>query len=155
MPAGRPTTYTPELAEYVCKIIATHACGLKKLTAMYEKFPHSSTIYAWLYDHKEFSSQYFEARRSQAAVIADSMLDLTDDIPVHEDQFGNERIDSGILGKAKLDYEIKKWHAAKMAPRIFGDRQIVENQNSEENEQLKLESKKLKEELDKRNKKEC
>lgn len=122
-PGGRPTTYTPELATYVCKMIATHECGLRKLQRMYEDFPHPSTIYAWIFDHKEFSEQYFNARRSQAAVLADSMLDLSEEIPTYEDQYGNERIDSGMLGKAKLDYEIRKWHAAKMAPRMFGDSQ--------------------------------
>lgn len=134
MTAGRPTTYTEELAEYVCKIIATHSCGLKKLEKMYERFPHSSTIYAWLYDHKQFSSQYFEARKAQAAVLADSMLDVPSEIPTYLDEKGNERIDSGMLGKAKLEYEIRKWHAAKMAPRMFGDKQpdVVSNDVSVE-----------------------
>lgn len=121
MAGGRPTTYTPELATFVCKMIATHACGLKKLARMYESFPDSSTIYAWIYDHQEFSGQYFDARRSQAAVLADSMLDLADKIPVGTDSCGNEKIDSGMLGKAKLEYEIAKWHASKMAPRMFGE----------------------------------
>lgn len=138
MAGGRPTTYTPELATYVCKIIATHSCGLKKLTRMYEDFPSQSTIYAWIYDHPEFSGQYFDARKSQAAVLADSMLDIADNIPTFEDKEGNERIDSGMLGKAKLDYEVLKWHASKMAPKIYGDRQVVE-QVTTENDQLKIE----------------
>lgn len=124
---GRPSTYSPELADYVCKMIATHCCGLKKLTAMYEDFPSQSTIYAWLYEHKEFSGQYFDARKAQATVLADSMLDLSYEIPTFQDKEGNERIDSGMLGKAKLEYEIRKWHAAKMAPRMFGDFNMVES----------------------------
>jgi hypothetical protein len=138
MPAGRPTTYTPELAKYVCKIIATHSCGLKKLTKMYERFPSQSTIYDWIYDYPEFSGQYLDARRLQAAVLADSMLDIPDEIPVFEDKEGIERIDSGMLGRAKLDCEILKWHASKMAPKIFGDKQQVE-QVTTENDQLKAE----------------
>jgi len=150
MTAGRPTTYTPELADYVCKMIATHACGLRKLERMYENFPHPSTIYAWIYEHKQFSEQYFEARRSQAAVIADSMLDVAEDIATYEDDRGNERIDSGILGKAKLEYEIKKWHAAKMAPKIFGDKQVIE-QTTAENENLKSEILLLRSQLNEKN----
>ena len=135
---GRPTTYSPELASYVCKMIATHSCGLKKLTKMYDEFPSQSTIYAWIYDHPEFSGQYFEARKSQAAVLADSMLDITDEIPTFYDKDDNERIDSGMLGKAKLDYEVLKWHASKMAPKIFGDKQQIETV-THENDQLKAE----------------
>ena len=117
---GRPTTYSPELAAYVCKMIATHACGLKKLERMHKDFPHPSTVYGWLYEHPEFTSLYLEARRNQANVLADSLLDVSDEIPIYTDKEGNERIDAGMLGKAKLEYEIRKWHASKMAPKIFG-----------------------------------
>jgi hypothetical protein len=129
---GRPTTYTSELADWVCKMIATHACGLRKLERMFDDFPHPSTIYAWLYDHPEFSEQYFTARKAQAAVLADSMLDLDEEIKTYEDKDGNERIDAGILGRAKLAYEIRKWHAAKMAPRMFGERANQEESNPQE-----------------------
>lgn len=131
-PGGRPTTYTPELAAYVCKMIATHGCGLRRLERMYDAMPHPSTIYAWLYDHPEFSEQYFDARRIQATVLADSMLDLPGEIQTLEDKEGNERIDAGILGKAKLEYEIIKWHASKMAPRIFGDKKQEEVTNPQD-----------------------
>lgn len=147
---GRPTTYSPELGAYVCKMIATHACGLKKLEKMYEEFPFHSTIYAWIYDHPEFSSLYLDARRIQAAVLADSMLDIPDDIGTFEDKEGVERIDSGILGKSKLNYEILKWHASKMAPKIFGDRHVVE-QTTAENEGLKAEITLLRSQLNEKN----
>ena len=138
MAAGRPTTYTPELANYVCNMIGTNACGLNKLTKMYEEFPDKSTIYAWIRAHSEFSNQYLEARRLQALVLADSMLDIADEIPVFEDDKGIERIDSGMLGRAKIDFEVLKWHASKMAPKIFGDKQQVE-QVTTENDELKKE----------------
>ena len=138
MPAGRPSTYTPELAKYVCDMIATHACGLNKLTKMYENFPDKSTIYAWIKAHSEFSNQYLEARRLQALVLADSMLDIADNIPIFEDEKGVQRIDSGMLGKAKVDFEVLRWHSSKMAPKIFGDKQQVE-QVTTENDQLKSE----------------
>jgi len=127
---GRPTNYTPELAEYVCNIISTHACGLNKLKKMYKNFPDKSTIYAWMHTHEEFSNQYLVARQKQATVLADSMLDISDEIPVIEDKDGNERIDSGMLGKAKLNYEILKWHASKMAPKIYGDKVNQEDKTS-------------------------
>jgi hypothetical protein len=110
-------------------MIATHACGLKKLEKMYEEFPFHSTIYAWIYDHPEFSSLYLDARRIQASVLADSMLEIAEQIPTFEDKEGNERIDAGMLGKAKLDYEILKWHASKMAPKIFGANKQTEETN--------------------------
>lgn len=136
MAGGRPTTYTPELASFVCKMIATHGCGLNKLTKMYEDFPHKSTIYGWLYEHSEFTNQYLEARRLQATVLADSMLDISEDINTFEDKEGVERIDSGILGRSKLNYEILKWHASKMAPKIFGDKIQTEHSVSESTKEV-------------------
>lgn len=130
MPAGRPTTYTPELGQYVCDIISTHACGLNKLTKMYERFPDKSTIYAWMHANSEFSNQYLIARQKQATVLADAMLDIVEQIPTLEDKEGNERIDSGMLGKAKLEYEVLKWHASKMAPKIYGDKKIDDDKAS-------------------------
>lgn len=147
---GRPTTYTPELAKYVCKMIATHACGLRKLKSLYPDLPQPSTIYEWLYDQPSFSEQYLEARRYQASVLADNLLDLPSEIKSFEDKEGNERIDSGILGKAKLEYEVIKWHAGKMAPRIFGDKQVIE-QTTAENENLKQELAELREKLAEKN----
>ena len=150
---GRPTTYTPELAAYVCKTIATHACGLKKLTKMYDAFPSQSTIYAWIYDHPEFSGQYMEARRVQATVLADSMLDIPTEIPIYEDKEGNDRIDAGMLGRAKLDCDILKWHASKMAPKVFGDHKQVEDLQAE-NERVKQELAEVRAKLNAQNVKE-
>jgi len=151
-PGGRPTTYSPEMADYVCKIIATHPYGMNKLAKMYEKFPNTSTLYAWIFDHPEFSRQYLEAKRLQSNVLADSMLDLPEEIPISYDKDGSEKIDSGMLGKAKLDYEIKKWHASKMAPKIWGDAKQVEELTADR-ERLKQELKDLQERLDAQNKK--
>ena len=146
---GRPTTYTPELANYVCHMIATHACGMGKLTEMYEEFPHKSTIYSWFYKHESFNNQYLEARRLQANVLADSMLDLPQNISRFEDKDGVQRIDSGILGQAKLSMEVLKWHASKMAPKIYGDK-YVEDLRAD-NERVKRELEELRSQLDAKN----
>jgi len=150
---GRPTTYTPELASYVCKIISTHPYGMKKLAKMYEEFPYHQTIYGWIFDHPEFSSQYLEAKRLQSNVLAESMLEVPNEIPVYYDKDGSEKIDAGMLGRAKLEYEIKKWHASKMAPKIWGDAKQVEDLTNQ-NEKLISELKELREKLDAKNKKE-
>ena len=151
---GRPSTYTPELAAKICLAIATHDCSIKKLHAKYDWFPDCSTIYNWLYIHGEiFSTHYFEARKAQSSLLADSMLDLEKNIPTFLDEKGNERIDYGMLGRAKLSYEIKKWHAAKMAPKIWGEQKQVEDLQADK-ERLRQELEELRAQLDAKNKKE-
>lgn len=150
---GRPTNYCPEIADYVCKIIATHAHGLKRLAKMYEKFPSQSRIYEWMYDHPEFQGQYLNARRLQANVLADCALDLVHEIPTFIDKEGVERIDSGILGQAKLGFETIKWHASKMAPKVWGDKQQLELA-LDENSDIKAELSALRAQLAEKNKRE-
>lgn len=136
MATGRPTTYTPELAKFVCDMISTHTCGIKKLTAMYEDFPHSSTIFAWMKYFPAFSSQYFDAKCIQASLLADSLLDLPDEIETYEDEKGVERIDAGMLGKARLRYQINVWHASKLAPKIYGDKLQTEHSVSDSTKEV-------------------
>jgi|SRR5580692_6267235 hypothetical protein len=151
-PRGRPCIYTPELAEHVCNAIATSPHGLRKIAARDERFPNVSTIYEWIAKVPGFSEQYLESRRLQATVLADYMLDITGEIPIHEDKDGNDKIDAGMLGKAKLDFEILRWHASKMAPKIYGDAKQVEDLTADR-DRLKQELQELKEKLDAKNKK--
>lgn len=130
---GRPERYTPELAEKVCYIIATHAHGLKKLCAMYDFMPDKSIIFSWIQSHPEFYDQYLRARRFQSHVVADEILDMSSEVQSYVDKDLVERIDSGILGRAKFAMECKKWHASKLEPKIYGDNKI-------ENQEIKDES---------------
>lgn len=147
---ARPSDYTSELANYICNIIATHPHGLEKLARMYPQMPEKKTIYSWIHKFPEFCSLYFDARKTQASVLADSALDLTDNIQEYEDKDGVLRIDSGILGKAKLQFQISVWHASKLAPKIYGDQKQVEELRGE-NDRVKAELADLRSKLDKVN----
>ena len=68
------------------------------------------------------------------------------------DERGNERIDppSASLVIAKINN--RKWTAARLAPKIYGDRQIIE-QTTAENTELKEELARLRAQLAENNKK--
>lgn len=135
---GRPSSYTPEIATLICKKIATSTYGLKKLCSLNPDLPDSTTIDDWRFDHPEFSRQYFEAKRFQAELLAEETLDLCDNLSTYEDEKGVDRIDAGMLGKTRLQVATRQWHASKLAPKIYGDKQIIE-QTTSENESLKAE----------------
>ncbi len=149
---GRPTDYSVELAEKVCNIISTHPNGLDKLNKMYDFMPDKTTIFAWIQKYPEFSHQYFMARKYQAHVIADSILDIPSDVQTYGDKDGVERIDAGILGRAKFDMECRKWHAAKLEPRVYGDHKQDDNQ--EKSKVIHEESMERAKVLDEKNRKE-
>lgn len=151
---GRPSLYTDELADKICAAIATHDCSLDKLKAKFDWFPDPTTVYHWLFIHRDrFSPKYYEARKAQSSVLADSMLDLDANIPTFHDEKGVERIDAGMVGRAKLSCDIRKWHASKMAPKIWGDHKQIEDLQADK-ERLRQELLDLRKQLDEKNKKE-
>lgn len=151
-PNGRPCMYTKELGDRICNLIATNACGLSRLTKEYG-LPDKQTIFNWIQTIPEFLDQYLTARKFQSHVIADEIIDMAPNISTFEDKEGVERIDSGILGRAKFDFEAKKWHASKLEPKIYGDNKQVEDLKNA-NERVIEELAALKSRLDKENIKE-
>ena len=100
--AGRPSSYSIELAQEICKQIA---CGspLTKICKQ-EGFPSHPTVYKWLNDHSEFLRWYAHARELQAETMVDKILELGD---------SNGTVDRGRLAALT-------WAAEKLSPRKYG-----------------------------------
>ncbi len=152
MAAGRPTKYTPELGKLICERVATNPVGLETLLTLYSDMPEHSTIKAWRKQHSEFSAWYLEAKSFQSQLLVEEIDDMIDcGIRYITDDKGQERIDppSASLLIAKINN--RKWTAARLAPKIYGDKQIIE-QTTSENESLKAELAALRAQLDEKNK---
>lgn len=152
-PFGRPTKYNPEIAKLICERIATHDCGIQRLCDMYEDMPDKSTIRLWKLKHIDFSSQYADAKRQQVENFAEDIIDISDDgiQDYGYDEDGNPVFRSDHVQRARLRVDSRKWMASKLAPKIYGDKQIIE-QTTTENDQLKAELATLRMQLDKKNK---
>ena len=146
---GQPTKYTKTLADRICKLIATHAVGLPTIIKDYG-LPDRQTIYNWLNIYDEFFDNYMRAKQEQAHILADEILEVANHIPIYEDKEGNDRIDSGMLGRAKLQMDALRWSAGRLAPKWYGDQKVEEVQNKDLHEDVV----KRKQELDEKNKKE-
>lgn len=111
---GRPTKYTPLLADKICFHIASgeSLLALCKRTGM----PTTSTIYKWLNEYPEFSDKYRRAREEQADYYADDIISIAD----------NCTADSAEVAKAKLRIDARKWYVTKVAPRKYADR-VIQN----------------------------
>lgn len=109
MAGGRPSKYKPEIGDKLCALIAegvsaSKACGSVGIAL--------KTMYGWLRQHEEFSNNYARAREDQADTFADQMCDIADD---EED-----------VQRAKLKIDARKWVAARMKPKSWGDKQHTE-----------------------------
>lgn len=109
MPAGRPTKYSKELGEEICKRIAMGS-NIQRLQKM-DDMPCGNTFFRWLRENEEFSQDYTRAVTERAH----GRFDRIDDI-VEEARQG--KIDPQI---AKLQIDTMKWQVGKEDRLRYGD----------------------------------
>jgi hypothetical protein len=122
---ARPSEYTLEQAMEVCARIASG----EPLTAICrdDGIPDVKTVYRWLVANEEFRLLYARAREDQADTLADQIIDIAD-TPVQgtktkTDANGKviETTEGDMIEHRRLQVDARKWIAAKMKPRKYGD----------------------------------
>lgn len=128
MAGGRPSKYTEELARLICERVAVSTENLKVICARYPDMPTESTIRLWRWNRPEFSRLYAQAKMFQAEFMAEDILDIADDDSkdIKYDEDGNESCNAEFVARSRLRIDTRKWLASKLAPKIYGDRSIVE-----------------------------
>jgi len=113
---GRPTIYTPELAEEICDQLAAG----ESLNAICtpDHMPDESTVRKWaVTDYKGFYPKYAQAREIQADRFADDLAEIADSATKDNWQV------------AKLRVETRKWITERILPKRFGKKTEVRNFN--------------------------
>lgn len=124
-PAGPPTTFTQEIADLICEALA-EGHSLRSICAA-DDMPAKSTVFKWLSEQPAFSDQYARAREAQADALFDDILEIADDgrNDSYLDDDGNRRTDHDVIARSKLRVEARKWMAAKLRPRVYGEKLAV------------------------------
>jgi len=143
MELGRPTDYSLELATEICRQVANNGLALNTLCKKNPSWPTRSTIYEWLRRYKDFSDMYIKAKKDQVTALVDDILEISDDSSQDdkEDEDGNYSCNSEWINRCRLRVDTRKWIAAKLVPRLYGDN-MVARELSEEIEEFKEEFKK-------------
>jgi hypothetical protein len=122
--AGRPSLYTEPLAARICRRLAEGE-SLRAICAD-KAMPAISTVMGWLFDgnHDGFSEQYARAREAQAEVRADEIVDIADDTSgdFAADKDGKLAANSEHIQRSRLRVDARKWIAAKLLPKRYGDK---------------------------------
>ena len=124
---GRPTLYTDELAAEICRRIVEG----ESLTRICkdDDMPNVSSVYLWIIKNKDFSNMYAHAREDQADTYSDQIVDIGEEVPMmvitDEDGKVTKRIDPAGVNRNRLRVDARKWVAAKLKPKKYGDRQVV------------------------------
>lgn len=114
MAAGRKTAYNNALAAAVCGRIAVGE-SLRTICAD-AAMPSMATVQRWLAAHPDFASQYAMAREDQADTLAEEMLDVA----------RAKSVDQVEATDKRLLIDTLKWRAGKLRPKVYGDRQMVD-----------------------------
>lgn len=130
-PNGRPSDYSEELANAICERIASGE-SLKSVCRD-DGMPGHVTVLRWALTIPEFQNQYKRARDMQAEILADELLDIADDgrndwMEKH-DQNGMAvgwRENGEAMRRSQLRIETRKWVAAKLMPKRWGDKTSTE-----------------------------
>lgn len=158
-PGGRPTKYNKKMAKKICNLIATHSEGLKKLSTMYDWMPTESMINKWRVKYSEFRVQYAQAKLLQAELLAESCLDIADDydrdtiVKTNKDGEEYEVANNEWINRSRLRVDTRKWLAAKLLPKLYGDAKRVEDLEGQ-NDLLRQELRTIRAELDAKHQKE-
>ena len=134
---GRHSEYTSERGARICELVSTTTIGTRTLCRMYDELPDDTTIYQWRLRHDDFARNYALAKARQAQLMAESIHELCE-VETYEDDKGVTRADPGLVAIQRLKVDAVKWEASKLAPKIYGDKQVIE-QVTTENTELKEE----------------
>lgn len=127
MAGGRPTKYSPALAEKICRSISTSSVGLKTLCERDPNLPDHSTIYDWIARHKEFADFYARAREAQAQILADEITEIADDgrndwMTLNVGGKSVKAVNKEVVQRSQLRVDARKWLLSKLQPKKYGDR---------------------------------
>jgi hypothetical protein len=113
---GRPSGYTQEKADEICKMLAD-GITLQTICTLPE-MPDRQTVHNWMKSHPDFFDAYTYARQLQADSLAEQVI--SEAMNSHDAPIGRLRMDA------------LKWYASKLAPKKYGDKIEVES-NSQQN----------------------
>jgi hypothetical protein len=108
---GRPVTYSEALTWKICDRIAQGKSLVSVCKALGLAY---STVARWLQqpEYDDFCNRYARAREDQADYLTDEIVDIAD--KTRDPQ------------KAKVQIDARKWKAAKLKPKKYGDHVDVE-----------------------------
>ncbi len=131
----RPSDYNLLLAKDICdKIIDGQS--LRSICQL-DGMPCMSTVFLWLADgkHPQFSDMYREAKKLQADALMEDALAIADD-SIRDTiigKNGDEIINGEWVARSRLRVETRMKIAAKLEPRKYGDKQLVQSENINHN----------------------
>ena len=122
MPHGRPSSYTQEVADTICEMIADGK-SLRSICRA-DDMPDKATVMRWLAhpDRQSFRDQYAQAREIQADSLFDDCLSIADQ---YDEQEATAEGGTDHIQRARLRIDTRKWMAGKLRPKKYGEKLAI------------------------------
>jgi hypothetical protein len=106
-----------EFMAYVCA--GGHLNGFCKLHG----FSYTGML-EFIHADSSRSEMYARARQERADLLADEIVEIADDgrNDTYVDDEGKVRVDHDVIARSRLRVDARKWVAAKLKPRVYGDK---------------------------------
>ncbi|MBZ9693918.1 terminase small subunit protein [Mesorhizobium sp. CO1-1-9] len=125
---ARPSEFTQEIADTICEQLAD-GHSLRSICEA-DDMPNRVTVHRWLLDpaREAFCNQYTRAREIQADTHVDEMPDIADDSTndwikrAKADGSTEDVLNSENIQRSRLRIDTRKWIAARMRPKKYGDK---------------------------------
>jgi hypothetical protein len=112
--AGRKALYSEELATAFLDELASGK-SLRKVCSK-EGMPSIQTVLKWERENEAFALRYAQARDDRGMAFGEKIIDLVEDVIASKIQ----------VDAARLAIDSLKWTAARLAPKVYGDKQQVD-----------------------------
>src|ERR1700733_5151322 len=130
---GRPSMYTPELADRICSLVATSEMGYDRLAKLNPDIPERITVNLWRRKFPEFAANYMKAKCDQIEFLTEEILEIADhgknDYMENLDKTEgcpSWKVNGEHIARSRLRIDTRKWLAAKLVPRLYGEKKIEE-----------------------------
>jgi hypothetical protein len=121
-----PSKRTPEVEAAILQDVAQ---GIALVNACKTQGIVTSTFFRWLDSSEQLRNDYAQAREAQADFHASEIVAISDEVEVSQvvtpDGVVDFKLDAVAVARNRLRIDARKWVAAKMLPKKYGDK--VEN----------------------------
>jgi hypothetical protein len=90
-------------------------------------------LWNWLASDEELMRQYQRAKELCVDAYAEEIIEISDEgsRDTYVDEKGREVINREVIARAQLRIDARKWYAARLAPRKYGDKLPVTHEGSD------------------------
>lgn len=122
--------FTQDIADAICAELAE---GKSLRNAAEATGISAAAVLGWKDSIPEFGEQYARARQTGYQLLADEILDISDDglNDTYTDEDGHTKTNQDVIARSRLRVDSRKWMLSKMLPKVYGDK--ITHQGDAEN----------------------